>query len=142
MMSYSTEAELTAYATARGVTLVEDLTVLLTKAHDFIESKSYKGSRYSSQQLTMWPRSDVYVDGVLIPSDVVPQGIKNAEMQTAIEIDTGFDPLSNVERSIKRERVDVIEVEYMESSSDTTRLTKVMALLRPYISSNYGLMRV
>lgn len=141
-MSYSTEAELTAYATARGVTLVADLTVLLTKAHDFIESKNYKGTRFNLQQTTMWPRSDVYIDGVLIPADVVPQGIKNAEMQTAIEIDTGLDPLDNVERATKREKVDVIEIEYMDSSSDTTRLTKVMALLRPYIGSNYGLMRV
>ena len=140
-MSYSTEVELTAYATARGITLNTDLEILLTKAHDFIESKSYKGSRYSSQQLTMWPRSGVYIDGVLIPADVVPKGIKNAEMQAAIEIDAGLDPLANVERATKREKVDVIEIEYMDSSSDTTRLTKVMALLRPYIKSNHGLVR-
>lgn len=149
MANYTTAADLTTYADARNITLstsVEaELNALLTRAHDYIESKQYQGSRTDSSQTDSWPRSGVYVDSILQDSDVVPQGIKNAEMQTAIEIDNGFDPLAVVERATKLEKVDVIEVEYSDNASETYRLTSVNALLRPYLKgaeAGNGLLRV
>lgn len=134
-MSYATTAELTDYATARGITLTGDLTVLLTKAHDFIEAQTYQGSRYISTQSTMWPRSDVWIDGVLIDPDVVPQGIKNAEMQVAIEIFNGDDPLNNVDRAVKSEQVGDLKVEYMDNAANSKILRKIWSLLMPYMSA-------
>lgn len=133
-MPYSTDAELTAYATARGVLLTGTPATLLLLANDYIESLSYKGTRTDSTQLTAWPRSSVMVDGIYIDYTTVPQGIKNAEMQAAIEIDAGYDPLANIDRAVKREKVDVIEVEYKDNADDSIRLKKISALLRPYLS--------
>lgn len=137
-MAYATESELTTYASDRGITLSGTLSQLLTLAHDYIESKNYQGQRVSDTQSDKWPRTHVFVDGIVIDSETVPQGIKNAEMQAAVEIDQGNDPLGNVDRAVKSEKVDVIEVEYMDNASETVQLKKVNALLRPYLRSGGG----
>ena len=135
-MAYSTTTELTAYATARGITLTGDLDVLLTKASDYIESKDYKGDAVSSS--AKWPRYGVYVDGFLLNSDIVPQGIKNAEMQTACDIDNGLDPLANIERATKSESLGEMSVSYMDNASQSTRLTKISSMLKPYLFGGMG----
>lgn len=140
-MTYSTTTELTEYATARGIVLVGDLGALLVNAHDYIESLTYQGTRYDAAQTSVWPRVDVYVDGIIISGDTVPQGIKNAEMQCACDIDAGFNPLAILERAVKRTKVDVIEVEYADGASDTARLTKLNAMLRPYRAASMGIKR-
>lgn len=142
-MSYATEAELTTYAAARGVTISGTASILLTLAHDYIESLDYHGERYEEDQADKWPRTYVVVDGVELDYLTVPQGIKDAEMQAAIEIDGGNDPLANIERATKREKLDVLEVEYMDGTRESIKLSKVMALLRPYLkgSSSSGLLR-
>lgn len=149
MANYTVAADLTAYITERGITLSvstdAELNALLTRAHDYIESKQYQGERAVSTQSDSWPRTDVYIDGIEQDYTVVPQGIKNAEMQTAVEIDKGFDPLATIERATKRERVDVIEVEYQDRASDAPRLSYVDALLRPFLrgaQTGMGLLRV
>lgn len=140
-MAYSTPAELTQYASDRGITLTGDTAVLLTLASDYIEGLTYKGVRTDSTQITAWPRDGVYVDNILIDSAVVPQGIKNAEMQSAVEIDRGNDPLSTLDRAVKREKIDVIETEYMDNTAESTILRSVTHLLAPYLA-NTGGMRV
>lgn len=135
-MSYATEAELTAYATERGITLTGDLSALLTKAHDYIESKDYKGYKSVSTQETKFPRTGIYVDGVLIDSATIPNDIKKAEMRTAIEIDQGNDPLATYDRETKREKLGEMEVEYMDRASRGATFPAVDALLKPYLS--YG----
>ena len=135
-MAYSTTTELTAYATARGITLTGDLDVLLTKANDYIESKDYKGDAVSSD--SKWPRSSVYIDGYLLDADAVPQGIKNAEMQTACDIDAGLDPLANIERATKTETLGPMSTTYMDNASQSTRLTKINAMLKPYLFGGMG----
>ena len=137
-MAYSTTAELTAYATARGIVLTSDLDVLLVKAHDFIESNDFKGDKLFSDQESKWPRSSVIIDGVLLSNSIVPQGVKNAEMQTACELDSGLDPLANIERATKSEQLADMSVTYMDTASQSTRLTKINALLRPYLSGGMG----
>ena len=137
-MPYSTSTELTAYATARGITLTGDLDVLLIKANDYIESLDFQGERLVSDQENKWPRAYVYIDDVLISSTVVPEGIKRAEMQTAIEIMLSNDPLANVDRATKTETLGDMSITYMDSATLTTRLTKVKAILKPYLSGGMG----
>lgn len=128
---YGDDGGLTAYATARGVTLEGTPAVLLVKAHDYIESRSYKGARTDDAQVHSWPRTDVVVDGVALASDAVPQRVIDAEYATAIAIDGGCDPLAIESRKVKKEKVDVIEIEYDENSAGTATLHAVDALLRP-----------
>lgn len=110
--SYVTEAELTTYATARGVTLTTDTEVLLIKAMDYIESLSYKGVKRERDQPLQWPRFNVCVDGYYLESTTIPEELKNGLMQTAIAIEENNDPLQVLPRNVKREKTDVIEVEY------------------------------
>jgi hypothetical protein len=140
-MSYSTEQELTDYATARGITITGDKTVLLTKANDYIESLDYQGQKTELNQSTKWPRAFVCIDYYPLPPDVVPDDIKKAEMQTALEIDAGVDPLDNIERATKSETLGDMSVTYMDNSAWKTRLTKVNAILRPYLGGGMGIKR-
>jgi hypothetical protein len=140
-MAYSTEQELTDYATARGITITGDKSVLLTKAHDYIESLDYIGQKTVLSQATKFPRAFMVVDDYDVPSDLVPNDIKKAEMQTALEIDAGVDPLDNIERATKSETLGDMSVTYMDNSAWKTRLTKVNAILRPYLGGGMGIKR-
>jgi len=111
--SYVSEADLTAYATARGKTIAGNTTALLISAMDELETRNYKGSRVSSAQPLSWPRSGVYVDGVYIDDETIPQRIKNAQCEAALAIDGGADFGAASSGGVKRERVEgAIEVEY------------------------------
>ena len=138
---YGNSTGLTAYATARGVTLTTDLDVLLTKAHDYIESLLYNGTRTVETQTDSFPRIGLYVDGILLDSETVPQRVIDAEYAAAISIDQDVDPLAAVEQSVKKEKVDVIETEYRDGSSSLTYNRTIMALLKPLLSGG-GAFRV
>lgn len=115
--SYVTTAELTTYATARGIILVAGAEQLLVKAMDYIESLNFKGVRFTRDQSLSWPRSYVVIDGYYLDSDEIPKQLKNGQMETAIAIDQGEDPLLTSPRRTVRERVDVVEVEYANNSA-------------------------
>ena len=105
---------------------------------DYIESLQYQGYRVSQDQPLQWPRYCVYVDKCLIDSDVIPMQLKNALMQTAISIDEGNDPLATQTQTVKRERVDVIEVEYMDGSSSAPIIKTVNAMLYKLLGNSGG----
>jgi len=136
--SYVSAAELTTYASNRGITLTLPPETLLIRAMDYIESLQYQGYRVSQDQPLQWPRYCVYVDKCLIDSDVIPMQLKNALMQTAISIDEGNDPLATQTQTVKRERVDVIEVEYMDGSSSAPIIKTVNAMLYKLLGNSGG----
>jgi hypothetical protein len=75
--SYLSVADVTAFALARGVTLVPaDVEAQLIKASDYIEAREAKfvGCRVSEDQVLCWPR-----DAYGIRSDQVPAKIKQAQ---------------------------------------------------------------
>jgi len=137
-MAYATEAELTSYTAARGITITGVAVQLLTKAHDYVESLTYKGARTSSTQLDSFPRYGVYVDNILVDSGSVPVDIINAEILTAIAIDGGNDPLANLDRETIMEKLDVMEVEYAKSARESIKLTAVDAILSKYTLGTSG----
>lgn len=128
--SYVSEAELTAYATARGVTLSTDTEQLLIRAMDYIESLEFAGYKWTNTQPLQWPRSNVWVDGYLTDADEIPDELKNGLMQTAMAIDDGEDPLQNLTRQTKSETAGPVSVEYMDGSAATTIVRKITAQLR------------
>ena len=87
--SFTTDAELQAYATARGVTLPTteaERDALQIKAVDYlfsVESKM-KGNRISQDQELPYPRCGVDLNGFIVPSDSIPDSLKNAQMELAI----------------------------------------------------------
>ena len=136
--SYITEAELTAYATERGITLTADESVLLIKAMDYLESLSYKGERTTASQALSWPRSGVYVDNYQLPSGTVPDIIKDAQAAVASAIDAGTDPLTDMPRGVKREKADVVEIEYMDNAAPIAISRRITASLRKVLAGGGG----
>lgn len=137
-MAYGTEAGLSAYAAARGVTISGTAAVLLVKAHDYIDSLSFIGSKATEAQDDQWPRINAWVDGYYLDSSAVPQAVIDAEYEAAISIDAGVDPLADVTPAKTRVKVGEIETEY--SSYGITRQTnqRIMAKLRKYIVAGGG----
>lgn len=132
-MAYNTATEVNDYAALRGIVIAGNVDNMLVLANDFIETKSYQGVKSNSAQLAQWPRAGVYIDGVLIDSNTVPQGIKHSEIEALLAIDSGNNPLSNVARKVKSESVDVIDVVYADDSAASVRLLKLDAMLAPYL---------
>lgn len=126
-VSYVSAVDLTAYALARAVTITaaDDTAkeALLVTAMDYLESKDFKGYKYTDAQALQWPRGDVIVDGYSIDADEIPLLLKEAQMEIALSVDQGTNPLTSIGRETKREKVDVIEVEYMDNAMNQTYLT-------------------
>lgn len=136
--SYVTEIELTAFATARSVTLVATAEVLLIKAMDYIESLAFIGTKYTSTQSLQWPRGGAYVDSYLFSYAAIPQALKNGLMQCAIAIDQSNDPLQDISRATVREKVGDIEVEYNKSASSVVRNRKILIVLAKLLAAGSG----
>lgn len=117
--SYATLAEYQAFAAAYGYTLSgTDAAdeVNLRKAVRYLDQAYiWKGYRVTSTQALEWPRYVTeYVDNYAVPSDAIPQKIKDAQMEMAFLIQGGAAPLATLTGGAivrKREKVDVIEEE-------------------------------
>lgn len=130
--SYVSAAELSDYALQRGITLTRDLEQSLIRAMDYLESKQYKSELLNNAQSTLFPRMGV---GIARP-------IKQAQLALATYYD-GINPQpEQTTAQIKKEKVDVIEVEYFASEDNTQSsplLTTVNELLSPYLAGASGL---
>lgn len=134
--SYVSEAFLTAYAADRGVTLTGATDVLIIKAMDYLENlpQPFQGYKNEELQPLQWPRTGVYIDGYDVDTDTIPSLLKQALCELCMGIDGGDNPLQVVGRSIKRERVEGIEFEYMDGTRDTAYIKAAMYKLRKLIS--------
>lgn len=127
--SYVTTAELSAYASQRGIVLNSaDLESLLFKSMDVLESKQYKSEPLNGTQSTLFPRMGV----------AIPRAIKQAQLMLAVAADSQNLLSATTDQVTKREKVDSIEVEYFENKdavNGSPLLTLVNELLAPYLAS-------
>lgn len=134
--SYVTEAELTTYASLRGVTIPnEDREMHLILGMDYFESLDFKGTKTNDDQPLQFPRADLYIDNVLQPDDEIIKLVKESQMESAIASFQGNSFTSVKERAVKRERINgAVEVEYMDNASSTDQVVafnvKVKKLLK------------
>lgn len=140
------------YAAARGVELSDDdaeVEALLIKAMDYLEAQRalYQGRKtYPGVQALQWPRTGVVLDcHYELPDNVIPQELKNAQSQLCIELFNGIELLPSSDgRYVKREKVDVIETEFMTPGdlgagvSQSPSSTAVDALLQPLFNACGG----
>lgn len=128
--TYVTEAELTAYATARGITiLASNKEIILLKAMDYIEIQSYWGTKTDPDQELEFPRNG---------DTVIPEKIKTAQIVTALLIDSGEDMFPTSEQAVKKEKVDIIEIEYQDFTNSLKNYPQLNKLLIPFLSSSGG----
>ena len=116
--SYCSVAHADAYFAARGLTSWDGSDAhkegLLRKATDYMKARyghQWKGTRINSTQALDWPRYDVIAWGYSVDSASVPTDVKNACAEFAHRANTQ-DLWADRTRATKREKVDVIEVEY------------------------------
>jgi len=145
--TYATEAELGAYANARGITIVDaSPSVLLLLAMDYLATLEdrWQGSRTSSAQPLAWPRTGVYVYGTLLANDAIPQSLKDAQCRLALDADAGVSLLPTVgsgsKGSMIEQTVDVITTKWAEGANNTQPVfTAAMGLLKPLMKPGGGI---
>lgn len=145
--SYVSLTDARNYASARGVTLsVIDATleILAIKAMDYIEAKRdmFKGYKSYTTQNLQWPRTNVYIDGILNEYNHIPKELISAQCQLIIELNNGVDINPNeLDYFIKKEKIDVIETEYSEklNTSNLPTLRNVNNLLSVLFKNNSSL---
>ena len=125
--SYVTELELTTYAADRDITISGNTKTLLIKAMDYIEVQSYWGSKTDEDQDLEFPRNG---------DTVVPEKIKTAQIVTALLIDSGENMFPTSEQAIKREKIDIIEIEYQDFTNSLKNYPQLNKLLTPFLSSS------
>lgn len=151
--SYVTIVEAEAYATARGVTLV-GTEAKLVQAMDYLEAQRarYQGEKTwpvavvdppHAAQALQWPRTGVVIDcSVEWPDNAIPVELKRAQMQYAIELQNGFNPMAGTDgRVVKKTKVDVLEKEFFSatdlglSGGPVVSVPAVDALLAPLFNA-------
>ncbi len=141
--SYNSLTEIRSFASARGLDLPAadaDLEVLVIQAFDYIESfrTRFQGMKTTVSLRHQWPRSGVVVDGYYVPSNAIPAELKDAHAQATVEA-YSTDLMSNPGAAVKREKIDVLEVEYAEATaaggmSVQPSFPKVEAFLAPLLN--------
>jgi hypothetical protein len=139
--SYVSESDLATYASDRGVTITGTAAVLIIQAMDYLESRQFLGTKSDIDQALQWPRFGVEVDAYYVDSDEIPTLLKQAEMEICIAIDGGVNPLANLGRETKREKVGDLEVEYAIGARPDTYLTAAEAKLRKLLVNPYKVYR-
>jgi len=144
--TYASEAELSAYAAARGITVTGTPSVLLLLAMDYLATLEdrWQGERTSTAQPLAWPRTGVYVYGTALADDAIPQSLKDAQCRLALDVDSGVALLPTVSAgskgSVIAEKVDTIEVRYAEGANNTQPVfTAAMGLLKPLMKAGGGI---
>tara|TARA_R110002126_G_scaffold41547_1_gene120675 strand:+ start:11930 stop:12406 length:477 start_codon:yes stop_codon:yes gene_type:complete len=134
--SYVSAANLTAYATARGITLTASADVLILQAMDYLEAQNFIGIKTKHDQALQWPRFRVWIDEYPVQSTEMPQLLIDAECEIAIAMDNGTSPVTNITPAVKRKKVDVIEIEYKDGGASTTINRKIALKLNKLLKSN------
>lgn len=147
--SYVTAAQARAFALSRGITLSADDAVVesqLIRAVDYLETyrDRYKGTLVSAGiQSLQWPRTGVIIDELYeLPITTIPKELKQAQMALAMEVHGGIVLMPSSDgRVVKREKLDVIEREFMTGNDMTKtglpmpKFTYVDALLAPLLKA-------
>ena len=145
--TYASEAELSAYASAREIDIAGTPSTLLTKAIDYLATLEdrWQGERTSPTQPLAWPRTGVYVYGTALADDAIPQSLKDAQCRLALDADAGVALLPTVSAGSKGSVIEetvfgAVSVKYAEGANNTQPVfTAAMGLLKPLMKAGGGI---
>lgn len=105
----------------------------ILRAMAYLESVAWAGMRVLRDQALMWPRAGVVDrDGYELASNAIPRALVSALCELALrEVSSPGSTSPDLERGgmVKREKVDVLEVEYQDGAPGVTVFTVVDRLL-------------
>jgi hypothetical protein len=107
----------------------------LRRASDYIEQvygQNFQGSRVNGTQALSWPRHSVYYNDYVVASDSIPTLLLNATAELAYKAAQG-NLAEDLTQGVKRQKVDVLEVEYDQYSAQYTRYRSVDNILKPFL---------
>jgi hypothetical protein len=142
--SYASVSAADGYVADRGIAGWTSLSTpvkeqALIKATDYLEATyrdAWKGNRITATQTLSWPRSNVIVDGFLLAGNIVPTPVVNSCIEMALRSASGETLIADQGQRVKREKIDVIEIEYQDYSDPTLRYPFVNRMLLPYLLSS------
>lgn len=117
----------------------------LREATQFIDGAyEFIGAITSSTQVLAWPRVDAEIlrgnmKGVYYNNTTIPPQIENACAELALEaLSVRLRPVEEKGGAVKREKVDVIEIEYQDWAPTKKSYDFVTMLLKPLLRSGGG----
>jgi hypothetical protein len=141
--SFCPRQEYIAYAASKGVIIADDTEadVELVRAAEFIgaHEPNLKGDKIARDQPLAYPRKNLVLEGFEWGADEIPRQVILCQMALALDIHAGIDlynPSPNPNRATRREKVDVIEVEYfgknggIKMNRDSTATALLATLLK------------
>ena len=140
--SFATDAELKTYAGIRNYTVPAtqpEREALLILAMDYITSKEQllKGYRVSKDQVLPYPRYGACINGFDIDNNEIPQNLKNAQMELAIQAQNSALFINSQSQNVQREKLGELEVEYFSGGSwSSIRTDGADTYLKPLMVSN------
>ena len=144
--SYVSRADYITYAASVGVTIADDETadVQLINSATYIgnHEDNLKGTLVARDQSMAYPRNNLVIDGWSWSNDEIPRQVILCQMTFALDINAGEDLYNrsqNPSLITKKEKVDVIEVEYAVSENTGQKLSKSStgdALLASLLNNN------
>jgi hypothetical protein len=115
---------------------------LLISATRRLDQESYAGYRMSYTQALKWPRGNVYLDGLLIPSDTIPQRLKDAVFEMALSL-AGSNILEQSElANFKSLQVGPVSLEMNQPVQSGSLPAQVARLLKELRTSSGGVAMV
>lgn len=140
--SYNTEAEIVAYASLFGKTITtEQAEQYVLRNRGFLDTLYYQGTQVDfGVQSLPFPRDNVYIEGSLLPNDVIPILLKKAEQELALLSAQGFNVLGNITSAnyVKEDSFAVFKKVYMDSRPETNIYPQLNVYLDPLLASDGG----
>jgi hypothetical protein len=130
--SYVTTAEITAYANKRGFTVPtseSDLEMIAILAIDYMQSKKYIGNLVESDQALAFPRREIED----LADDVIPQAIKNAQIELAIAAHTNDLLMSEPTATVQSESTGTTSTTYLGGLTAEFVSARVNMFLSQYL---------
>ncbi|WP_338882674.1 DnaT-like ssDNA-binding protein [Xenorhabdus sp. TH1] len=143
--SYASVEDLRQFATQRGYSLPDDsvLPSLLFQAMDYLSTKQWRGSKANKNQALAFPRKGIYADGELVPDDVIPKPIIQAQCRLAID-SLEHDLTPTVGGEVVSEAVSgAVSVTYAEgTNSGKPNMSWFYSTLRDFLSGGGATFKV
>lgn len=143
--SFVTRAAIIGYAADRGVTLEDTAAtdVFAFAAMDFLQTQCFKGDPVAPSQNLPFPRNGL-VDGDTAAgfAHTIPTGIKNAQLQLALDSASGTILANNAQLplEVQRSKVGPIERQFFAPErltlDGTAPLTVARAWLKPHLCTD------